>query len=132
MTDADHTPPTPTPAEHSHTTRYGRDVQAELREPGAALRRAIPGVYDGFVALSNAAFADGALDRKYKELVALGIAVSSQCDGCIASHARGAARSGATEAEVAEALGVCIQMTGGPGTVYAPRAFAAFKDFAAG
>ena len=48
----------------------------------------------------------------------------------MASHARGAARAGATEAEVAEALGVCIQMMGGPGTVYAPRAFAAFREFA--
>ena len=35
-----------------------------------------------------------------------------------------------TEAEVAETLGVCIQMMGGPGTVYAPRAFAAFREFA--
>jgi alkylhydroperoxidase/carboxymuconolactone decarboxylase family protein YurZ len=48
----------------------------------------------------------------------------------MASHARGAARSGASEAEVAEALGVSIQMMGGPGTVYAPRAFAAFREFA--
>jgi AhpD family alkylhydroperoxidase len=117
------------PTEHTHTTRYGKDVQAELREPGVALRRAIPDVYEGFKALSNAAFADGALERKTKELIALGIAVSTQCDGCIASHARGAARFGATEAEVAEVMGVCIQMMGGPGTVYAPRAFAAFKDF---
>lgn len=117
-------------SEHSHSTRYGRDVQAELREPGTALRRAIPGVYEGFKALSYAAFADGVLERRTKELIALGIAVSTQCDGCIASHARGAARSGATESEVAEMLGVCIQMMGGPGTVYAARAFTAFRDFA--
>lgn len=31
----------------------------------------------------------------------------------------------------AEALGVCIQMLGGPGTVYGPRAFAAFRSFMA-
>jgi len=125
MSDTDHSH-----SDHSHTTRYGKDVQAELRDPGVALRRAIPEVYEGFKALSNAAFADGALDRKTKELIALAVAVSTQCDGCIASHARGAARSGATEAEVAEVLGVCIQMMGGPGTVYAPRAFVAFRDFA--
>ena len=67
---------------------------------------------------------------KTKELIALAIATSEHCDGCMASHARGAARAGATEAEVAETLGVCIQMMGGPGTVYAPRAFAAFREFA--
>jgi len=114
----------------AHTHSYGKGVQAELRDPALALRKAIPEVYEGFNSLHSAAYADGALDRKTKELIALAIATSEHCDGCIASHARGAAKAGATEAEVAEALGVCIQMMGGPGTVYAPRAFAAFREFA--
>ena len=109
---------------------YGHAVQQELREPGRALRRAIPEVYDGYRRLHAAAFAAGALEEKTKELIALAIAVSKECDGCIAAHARGAARTGATEAEVAEALGVAIAMNGGPGTVYGPRAFAAFQEFA--
>jgi AhpD family alkylhydroperoxidase len=109
---------------------YGHAVQDELREPSRALRRAIPGVYDGYRQMHAAAYAAGALDEKTKELIALAIAVSKECDGCIASHARGAARTGATEAEVAEALGVAITMNGGPATVYGPRAFAAFREFA--
>ena len=109
---------------------YGHAVQDELREPGRALRRAIPEVYDGYRRMHAAAYAAGALDEKTKELIALAIAVSEECDGCIASHARGAARTGATEAEVAEALGVAIAMNGGPATVYGPRAFAAFREFA--
>ena len=108
---------------------YGKGVQAELRDPALALRRMIPDVYDGFAALKKAAISEGALDVKTKELIALAIAVADQCDGCIASHARGAARAHATEQEVAETLGVCIQMMGGPGTVYGPRAFAAFREF---
>jgi len=80
--------------------------------------------------MSEAATADGALSSKTKELIALAIAVTKQCDGCIASHARKAARHGATADEVAEALGVAILMSGGPGTVYAPRALAAFEEFA--
>ncbi|MFO7699458.1 MAG: carboxymuconolactone decarboxylase family protein, partial [Acidimicrobiia bacterium] len=52
-----------------------------------------------------------------------------QCDGCIAAHARNAVRHGATEQEFAEMLGVTIDMNGGPGTVYAPKAFEAFKEF---
>lgn len=111
---------------------HGHAVQDELREPARALRRAIPAVYEGYQRVHAAAYADGALDRKSKELIALAIAVSKQCDGCIASHARGAARTGASEAEVAEALGVAIAMNGGPGTVYGPRAFAAFREFAEG
>jgi AhpD family alkylhydroperoxidase len=110
---------------------YGHAVQDELREPARALRAAIPEVYDGYRRVHAAAYAAGALDRKTKELIALAIAVAKQCDGCIASHARGAVRTGATEAEVAEALGVAIAMGGGPATVYGPRAFAAFQEFAA-
>ena len=109
---------------------YGRAVSEELREPSRALRRAIPEVYDGYRQMHAAAFAGGALDEKTKELIALAIAVSKECDGCIASHARGAARAGATESEVSEALGVTIAMNGGPATVYGPRAFAAFREFA--
>jgi AhpD family alkylhydroperoxidase len=74
----------------------------------------------------------GELPARMKELIALAIAVTRECDGCTAAHARGAARQGASEQEVAEALGVAILMNGGPGTVWAPRAFAAFREFAAG
>jgi AhpD family alkylhydroperoxidase len=109
---------------------YGRAVQEELREPSRALRRAIPEVYDGYRQMHAAAYAAGALDEKTKELIALAIAVSKECDGCIAAHARGAVRTGATDSEVAEALGVTIAMNGGPATVYGPRAFAAFREFA--
>jgi AhpD family alkylhydroperoxidase len=109
---------------------HGHAVQEELRGPSRALRHAIPDVYDGYRQMHAAAYAAGALDQKTKELIALAIAVSKECDGCIASHARGAVRTGANESEVAEALGVAIAMNGGPGTVYGPRAFAAFREFA--
>lgn len=101
----------------------------ELRQPVKDLRVRIPAVFQGYAAISSAAMADGALDAKTKELIALAIAVTKQCDGCIASHARSAARRGATADEVAEALGVAILMNGGPGTVHAPRAFEAFQEF---
>ena len=109
---------------------YGKDVQAELREPARALREKIPDVYAGYAALHDAVIRDGALDARTKELIALSISVVKRCDGCIASHARGAARQGATAEQVAEALGVAILMDGGPGTVYGPRALAAFQEFA--
>src|SRR4051812_28936223 len=108
---------------------HAHDVQEGLREPARALLHAIPAVYDGYRQMHAAAYAAGALDQKTKELMALAIAVSKECDGCIASHARGAVRTGATEKEVAKALGVAIAMNGGPGTVYGPRAFEAFLEF---
>lgn len=107
-------------------------ILEDLRQPTKALRDLIPDVFSGSAALNRAAFADGALDGKTKELIALAIAVTKQCDGCIASHARGAARRRATEEEVAEAIGVAIAMNGGPGTVHGPRALEAFRELGGG
>lgn len=117
-------------SDHHHDEGHGKAVLEQLRPETRALRQAIPGVYTAFAQLHQAAMAEGALDVKTKELIALAIAVGKQCDGCIASHARGAAQAGATQQEVAEAIGVAVLMNGGPATVYGPRALAAFQEFA--
>jgi len=106
----------------------GRAVRDALRGPTRALRQAIPEVYRGYRELHDAALAAGALDAKAKELIALAIAVSKECDGCIAAHAYAAVRQGATPAEAAEAIGVTFLMNGGPATVYGARAFDAFRE----
>jgi AhpD family alkylhydroperoxidase len=106
------------------------ELRDELIAAGRELRDAIPGVYSGYKRLSAAAMGDGELPSRVKELIALAIAVTRECDGCVAAHARGAAQSGATAQEVAEAIGVAILMNGGPGTVWGPRAYAAFREFA--
>ncbi|EUA73277.1 alkylhydroperoxidase AhpD family core domain protein [Mycobacterium xenopi 4042] len=80
--------------------------------------------------MSNAALRPGALEPKVKELMAMAIGVVHGCDGCIASHARGAACAGATKEEAAEAIGVSILMHGGPATIYGARAYTAFCEFA--
>lgn len=71
-----------------------KEILDELRQPVKDLREHIPAVFQGYGALNAAALADGALDAKTKELIALAIAVTKQCDGCMASHAAGAARRG--------------------------------------
>ena len=106
------------------------DVAADLREPTRELRKAIPDTWAGFASMHKAAMADGALPSRIKELMALVIGVVEHCDGCVAYHARAAAAAGATEEEVAEALGVALLMNGGPASVWAPRALAAFHEFA--
>ncbi|GAA4399965.1 carboxymuconolactone decarboxylase family protein [Fodinibacter luteus] len=113
----------------SHENGHGPAVLEGLRTPSKALRSAIPDVYAGFSSMHRAALEPGTVDAKTKELIALGISVAQQCDGCIASHARGAAMKGATPEEVAETIGVAILMIGGPGTVYGPRAYDAFLEF---
>lgn len=103
---------------------------AELSPQHRALRQLIPDVYRGFAAVSDAALTEGALSAKVKELMAMAIGVVHGCDGCIASHAKAAARAGATPQEAAEAIGVSILMHGGPATIYGARAFSAFTEFA--
>ena len=73
--------------------------------------------------------APGVLDVRTKELIALAIAVSKECDGCIAAHAHAAVLHGVTPEEAAEAIGVTFLMNGGPGTVYGARAYAAVQEF---
>ena len=111
--------------QHNHAVL--KDLNAQSRE----LRQMIPDVYRGFAEVSKAALgAGGALEPKIKELMAMAIGVVHGCDGCIASHARGAVRNGASKQEAADAIGVAIPMHGGPGTVYGARAYAAFCEFA--
>lgn len=109
---------------------HGRAVLDELTPLHRDLRHAIPDVMRSFADLSKAVMADGALDRRTKELIAMAIGVVESCDGCIASHARAAVRAGATRQEAAEAIGVTVLMDGGPATVYGSRAYAAFCEFA--
>jgi AhpD family alkylhydroperoxidase len=104
-------------------------VIAGLAEPTTSLRDTIPEVWAGFGQLHKTAVAEGVLPAKFKELIALTVAVVKQCDGCIAYHAKAAARRGATTQEVAEALGVALLMDGGTASVYAPRAWDAFREF---
>jgi AhpD family alkylhydroperoxidase len=105
------------------------EVLEEIRAPYQELQEAIPGVLSGYAEINRSAMGEGDLSAKTKELIALAIAITRECDGCIAAHARGAFRRGATAAEVKEMIGVAIMMNGGPGTVWGPRALSAFHEF---
>lgn len=108
-----------------------KSIRDELREPALALRAEIPEVMSGYATMSAAAFADGRLPHKTKELAALAIAISKECDGCIVAHVRSLVRLGVSRGEVAELIGVAIVMNGGPGTVWGPRALRAYDEVAA-
>ena len=71
-----------------------RDTQDELIGGGPEAPGGHPRRVPGYGALHQAAMGDGALPAKTKELIALAIAVTRECDGCIAAHARSAHRAG--------------------------------------
>lgn len=76
-------------------------------------------VYEGFLAMESAAYSDGALTKKQKELIAVGISVVKDCESCMQWHIEQAASCGASYEEVFEAIEVGIEMGGGPATVSA-------------
>jgi AhpD family alkylhydroperoxidase len=76
-------------------------------------------VYEGFLAMEAAAYCDGALPKKQKELIAVGISVVEDCASCIQWHIEQAASCGASYEEIFEAIEVGMEMGGGPATVSA-------------
>jgi AhpD family alkylhydroperoxidase len=106
-------------------------MRTELNELAAKLHKDIPDQTAGFAALHKAAFVDGAISRKTKELMAVAIAVAGHCDGCIAYHVYGALKAGASRQELTETIGVAILMGGGPAMVYGCEALAAIEQFQA-
>ncbi len=109
-----------------------KDILKETHSGTSGLRSQIQGVYEGFGDMYRAVYADGELSAKTKELMAVAIAVHDGCDGCIASHVRSAVRKGVNPQEMAEAIGVAVQMGGGPASIYAAHAWDAFQEFSEG
>jgi len=103
-----------------------RDISTYTGE----LRKLAPEAMQGFYALAKGASADGALDKKTKELIALAIGVTQRCDGCIGFHAKALNELGATREEVAEVMAMSVYMGGGPALMYAADALRAYDQFA--
>ncbi|MBN2297922.1 MAG: carboxymuconolactone decarboxylase family protein [Deltaproteobacteria bacterium] len=91
-----------------------RRKRAHTRLAGARSK-----VYRAFLDMEEAAFSDGELAKKHKELIAVGISVVIDCESCMQWHIEQAVQAGANEKEVLEAIEVGIEMGGGPATVSA-------------
>lgn len=102
-----------------------RELADDLNPLVGALRSAQPEVMKGFSHMAQAALNTEALDTKTKELIALGISVAIRCAPCITFHAKGAVKAGATDAELAETMGLSIYMGAGPSVMYAAQALEA-------
>lgn len=107
------------------------DRLAELKQVMERLGGEIPGTMQAFGQLHASNATDGALSAKTKELIALGIAITVRCDGCIAFHVHDSLQAGASRAEIVEAIGVAILMGGGPSVVYGTEALMALEQFEA-
>ena len=109
-----------------------RALTQDISAYSAQLRKLAPETMAGFHAMAKAAGAEGAVDAKTKELIALAIGVTQRCDGCIGFHAKALVGMGASRAEVAEVMAMCVYMGGGPALMYAADALRAYDQFAEG
>ncbi|HZZ33559.1 MAG TPA: carboxymuconolactone decarboxylase family protein [Phenylobacterium sp.] len=91
-----------------------------------ALGKLSPDTVKGYATLAGAGQATGRLDAKTRELIALAVAISLRCDGCITVHTEAARKAGATKEEIAEALGVAVSVNAGAALVYSTRTLDAF------
>ncbi|HAJ89782.1 MAG TPA: carboxymuconolactone decarboxylase [Rhodospirillaceae bacterium] len=112
-------------------TKDYKQITGDISQYTAELRKASPDTMNSFYAMAKAATADGALDKKTKELIALAIGVTQRCDGCIGFHAKALKDLGATREEISDVLSMCVYMGGGPALMYAADALRAFDQFSA-
>jgi len=105
--------------------------QQQLIASIAQIGKSSPDTVRGYRELSDAGAKTGKLDAKTRELIALAVAVTRQCDGCITVHTDAAVKHGATREEIAEALGVAIAVNAGAALVYSARVMDAYSAKAA-
>lgn len=106
-----------------------KEITADISSYMKELRALAPDTMQGFSMMAKGATQEGVLDKKTKEFIALGIGVSTRCDGCIGFHAKALKDLGATREEIAEVLAMSVYMGGGPSVMYAADALRAFDQF---
>lgn len=102
---------------------------SDLEKLISQMHEEIPAVMTSFNNLNNAVFSEGALTIKTKELIALGIAISVRCDGCIPCHIKNSFDAGANFSEITETIGVAILMGGSSSLINGCEALEALNQF---
>lgn len=101
-------------------TMYNKYNLAKLKK----MDTLAPEAMKAFWAFDKAAVADGAIPVKYKELIAVAVAHTTQCPYCIDIHAGNARKAGATDAELVEAALVAASLRAGAAVTHATHLFA--------
>lgn len=89
----------------------------------AQVSELVPETMKAFRAWDKLALADGAIPKKYKELMAIAVALSTQCPYCIELHRQQAVDAGATETELAETIQVAAALRAGGAITHGTHLF---------
>ncbi|MBC7343232.1 MAG: carboxymuconolactone decarboxylase family protein [Clostridia bacterium] len=98
--------------------RDPNEMMAELGKGMAQIEEECPELSAAFVQMDQAAYVEGELERKYKELIGLAVALYARCEYCINIHVKQALAEGATREEILEAAAVAISFGGSPSMAY--------------
>ncbi|SRR5258706_10851381 len=104
------------------------EYQKQIQQKVAEIGRTNPEIVKGYRTLSDAGNQSNLLGPKVRELIALAVAVTRQCDGCIKVHTDAAIKQGATREEILEALGVAVAVNAGAALIYSMRVMDAFTN----
>lgn len=105
---------------------YKGQIVGAVKEIAAAN----PELVKAYAAFHHANSASKHLDAKTRELIALGVAVTLRCDGCINAHSEAALHAGATKEEIVDALGVAVMVNAGATMVYSAHVIDATRAYA--
>lgn len=94
------------------------ELMADLVKGMTTLGNEAPELSGAFMRMDQAAYVEGELQRKYKELIGLGIALYARCEYCINLHTKQALDEGATREEILEACSVAVAFGGSPSMAY--------------
>jgi len=103
------------------------EYQKQIAAHTAGIGRANREIIKGYRGLSEAGSATDLLGGKIRELIALAVAVTRQCDGCIVNHTDAAIKQGATKEEIIEALSVAVAVNAGAALTFSTRVMDAFE-----
>src|SRR5579862_9619799 len=87
------------------------------------LAKLAPEATTNFWAYDKAALSDGVIPKKYKELMAIAVALTTQCAYCIEVHRQEALKAGVTEQELAEAIHVTAALRAGGAVTHGTHLF---------
>jgi AhpD family alkylhydroperoxidase len=107
---------------------YQKQIQQQIAEIGRTNHEIVKGYWN----LTNAGNTTNLLGGKVRELIALAVAVTRQCDGCIVTHTDAAIKQGATREEIVEALSVAVAVNAGAVLIFSSRVMDAFHTKASG
>ena len=99
---------------------YNKENLAKIKQ----MNELAPELMKAFWAFDKLAVAEGAIPVKYKELIAVAVALTTQCPYCIAIHTDSARKAGANDTELTEAAMVAASLRAGAAVTHATHALA--------